>query len=164
MVRYHLVGLACLLFVITLSAFAQNPGPPGSAVTTVATPASGQALPMLQSSAAEASHVFKTTGGNLYSLGVVNTGTSGFILLIDGATVPGDGALTACGTANAAGCLKACYPIASGSSSSPSYGGMQLQPGPPMSFATGIVVAFSTTGCITKTLGATTVFFESQVY
>jgi hypothetical protein len=164
MIRYHLAGLACLLFVGAVSALAQNPGPPGGAVTTVATPASQQALPMLQSTAAEASHVFKTTGGNLYTLGVDNTGAAGFVLLTDGSTIPVDGALTSCGTSNAAGCLKACFPIGAGSTASPGYGGLQLQPGPPISFVNGIGVSYSSTGCSTKTLGGSNIFFQAQVY
>ena len=157
-------NLALLALLVTAGAYAQNPGPPGSSVTTVATPASQQALPVQQSTAAEASHIFKATPGNLYSLGVINTSAGGFILFIDGSTVPADGALTSCGTTNPAGCLKACYPIATGSASAPAYGGLQLQPGPPMSFANGVVIAFSTTGCSTKTLGGGTMFFQAQVY
>jgi hypothetical protein len=155
---------ALLLLLLVGPAVAQTPGPPGSAVTPVATPASQQALPMLQSTAAEANHIFKTSGGNLYSLGVINAGGGGYILFIDGATVPADGALTSCGTSNPTGCLKACYPIATGSASAPAYGGLQLQPGPPMSFVNGVVIVFSTTGCSTKTLGGTTMFFQAQVY
>lgn len=155
--------LALLLFAVG-SAVAQTPGPPGSGVTTVGTPASSQALPMLQSSATEASHVFKTQPGNLYSLGIMNTGAAGFILLIDGTTVPANGALTSCGTTNPTGCLKACYPIGVGTTTAPVFGGMQLQPGPPIPFVNGIVVVYSSTGCPTKTLGASNIFFQGQVY
>lgn len=160
--RRVLYALA-LLFAAT-PVLAQTPGPPGASVTTVATPASQQALPMAQSTAAEAGHVFKTSGGNLYTFGAMNTGAAGFLLFIDGTTVPANGALTACGTANAAGCLKACYPIGVGSATTPAFGGMQLVPGPPMSFANGIAVSYSSTGCFTKTAGAANVFFEAQVY
>jgi hypothetical protein len=153
------LNLAILALLVGASAFAQNPGPPGSAVTTVATPAPSQALAMAQSSAAEAGHVFKTQPGNLYSFGAVNSGTAGFLLLIDGTTVPADGALTSCGTTNPAGCLKACYPISAGA-----YAGFQLLPGPPMPFVNGIVVSYSSTGCSTKTAGAANVFFQAQVY
>jgi len=157
-------GFLLALLLLGGSAVAQTPGPPGSAVTTVGTGASGQALPMLQSPAFEASHVFKASAGNLYSLGVINTGTSGFILLIDGVTVPADGSLTSCGTSNTTGCLKACYPITAGSPGAPVYGGLQFQPGPPLPFVNGVVAVFSTSGCNTKTLGGTTGFFEAQVY
>jgi hypothetical protein len=165
MMRITLLGAGlALLLVGAVAALAQNPGPPGSGVTTVGTGASSQALPMLQSTALEASHVFRTTPANLYSLGVVNTGTGGFILLIDGSTVPANGALTSCGTANSTGCLKACYPINTGTASVPTYGGLQFQPGPPLSFVNGVVAVLSTTGCNTQTLGGTTAFFEVQVY
>lgn len=157
------IALTALPLLVGI-ALAQAPGPPGSSVTTVATPASSQALPMLQSAAVEASHVFKTQPGNLYSLGVMNTGAAGFVLVIDGTAVPADGALTSCGTTNPTGCLKACYPLGVGTAAAPTYGGMQLQPGPPMSFVNGIVIAYSSTGCPTKTLGATNIFFEAQVY
>jgi hypothetical protein len=158
------LNLALLALLFGASAFAQAPGPPGSGVTAVGTGASSQALPMLQSPALEASHVFKTQPGNLYSLGIVNTGAAGFVLLIDGTTVPADGALTSCGTTNPAGCLKACYPIGLGTATAPVYGGLQMQPGPPISFANGIVAVYSSTGCTTKTLGAANIFFEAQVY
>jgi hypothetical protein len=158
------LNLALLVLLCAASAFAQNPGPPGSGVTTVATPASSQALPMLQSTAAEASHIFKTQPGNLYSLGIVNTGNAGFILLVDGTTVPADGALTSCGTTNPTGCLKACYPIGLGTATAPVYGGLQMQPGPPISFVNGIIAVYSSTGCNTKTVGAANIFFEAQDY
>lgn len=161
MMRHLLAALALLL---AAPAFAQNPGPPGAAMTTVGTGASSQALPMLQSTAAEASHIFKTTGGNLYSLGLVNTGAAGFVLLVDGSTVPADGALTSCGTANATGCLKACYPLAAGAAGAPVFGGLQLQPGPPISFVNGIIAVYSSTGCSTKTVGAANIFFQAQFY
>ena len=153
-----------ILLLLVGPAIAQTPGPPGSAVTTVATPASTQALPMQQSTAAEAGHVFKTSGGNLYTFGTVNTGNAGFLLLIDGTTVPADGALTSCGTSNAAGCLKACYAITGGSASAPAYVGFQVSPGPPIPFVNGIAVSYSSTGCNTKTAGSANVFFEAQVY
>jgi hypothetical protein len=137
--------------------------PPGAAVTTVPTGAPGQALAFLQSTAAEASHVFKTTPGNLYAFGATSSASAGYILLIDSTTVPNDGALTSCGTTNVAGCLKWCAPIPSGSAASV-FAGFQLSPGPPMPFVNGVVAVFSSTGCSTKTLGATSVFFEAQVY
>lgn len=162
MMRYFLFALALLL---GSSAFAQAPGPPGPAMTPVGTGASGQALPMLQSTALEASHIFKTSGGNLYSLDVVNTGAAGFILLIDGNSVPADGPLTSCGTTNPAGCLKACFGVAVGTPTAPvSALLLQLQPGPPVSFANGIVAVFSTTGCNSKTIGTAITFFEAQIY
>lgn len=153
--------IAALLLVAGAPAFAD---PPGMAVTTVPTGASGQALPMLQSTAAEASHVFKAAPGNLYVFGAVNTGSVGFLLLIDGTTVPSDGSLTACGTTNPTGCLRACYVISAGTASVPAYAGFQLSPGPPMLFVNGIIVSYSSTGCLTKTAGGANVFFEAQVY
>ncbi|HSS26144.1 MAG TPA: hypothetical protein VLL82_17535 [Mycobacterium sp.] len=151
------------LLLVAAVALAQNPGPPGSGVTTVGTGASSQALPMLQSSAAEAGHVFKTSGGNLYLFGATNTGAAGYLLFIDGSSVPADGALTSCGTTNPAGCLKACYQVLAGTTS-PAYTGFQLSPGPPISFVNGITVSYSSTGCSTKTAGAANVFFQAQVY
>jgi hypothetical protein len=161
--RYRGTLTALALLLAALPAAAQAPGPPGASVTTVGTPASSQALPMLQSTALEASHVFKTAPGNLYTLGVVNTGAAGFILLTDGTTIP-TGALTSCGTTNPTGCLKACYPIGVGTTSAPVFGGLQLSPGPPMPFVNGIGVSYSSTGCNTGTPGSANVFFEAQVY
>jgi hypothetical protein len=161
--RYRGTLTALALLLAALPAAAQAPGPPGASVTTVGSGAPSQALPMLQSTALEASHVFKTAPGNLYSLGVTNTGSAGFILLTDGTTIP-SGALTSCGTTNPSGCLKACFPIGAGTTSAPVYGGLQLQPGPPISFANGIGVSYSSTGCNTNTLGSSAAFFQAQVY
>lgn len=159
--RWRIGALAALMLVAAWGAWAD---PPGAAVTTVPTPAPGQALAMTQSAAVENSHVFKTAAGNLYSFGAVNTNLAGFILLIDGTTVPGDGALASCGLTNPAGCLKWCGPVALGTASAPSYTGFQLSPGPPMPFVNGVVAVYSSTGCGTKTIGAANIFFEGQVY
>jgi len=154
---------ALALALLVSSALAQTPGPPGASVTTVGSGAPSQALPMLQSTALEASHIFKTSPGNLYSLNVTNTAAAGFLLLIDGTTAP-TGALTSCGTANANPCLKACLSLALGTSSAPVTTALILQPGPPISFVNGIVAEYSTTGCNTSTLGTAADFFQAQVY
>jgi len=162
--------LALLLCLIAASASAQKPaaGPPGAAVTSVATGASGQALAQQQSTAAEASHIFNNNGGgvgpgNLYTLGAVNTGAAGFVLLIDGTTLPANGTLPACGSTNAAGCLKGCYVLPIGSTT-PAYFNIELSPGVPIPFVNGVVVAYSTTGCFALTIGTAAVFFEGRVY
>ena len=80
-------------------------------------------------------------------------------------TVPADGALTSCGPTNPTGCLKACYAVGLGTPAAPVYSApLLLHPGPPVSFANGIVVVFSTTGCNIKTIGTAITFFEAQIY
>lgn len=157
--------MLCRLATIALAAcfLAASPAPAQTLVTPSPSAAAGIALPLQQSSAAESSHVFKTAAGNIYLVGAVNTGNSGFILLIDGTTVPGDGALTACGTTNPNNCLRGCWPIAGGSATAPAFFGFQMTPGPPVSLSNGMVMVYSSTGCTTKTLGGSNIFFEAQV-
>lgn len=153
----RLAALAASCVLLATAALAQQGGGGGGGGSGTG---GGPSLPMLQSTAAEASHVFKTAAGTLSTLGVTNTLNAGFILLVDGTAVPADGALTSCGTGNPSGCLKACFPIGLGTASAPVYGGLQS----PITFANGIVVVYSSTGCNTKTIGAANVFFQAQVY
>lgn len=103
----------------------------------------GQPLAMGQTTTGESSHVLKATGGYVYSLNVT-TSAAGFAMLYDAAAVPSNGAVTP----------KGCFAVAANSS-------LPLQFNYPFPFGTGIVVAFSSTGCLTQTLA--NAFFSWQV-
>ena len=66
----------------------------GFAYRAHANPVFGNPVPMLQSAAAEKSHVFKSTAGYLYSVSVAPSNTAGFLLLYDATTAPSDGSVT----------------------------------------------------------------------
>ena len=81
--------------------------------------------------------ILKSSAGNLYGFNVTSSTTAGYVMLIDSATVPADGAVTP---------VK-CYKLAANSTIAGSW-----LPGPAARFASGIVVVYSTTGCFTKTV------------
>lgn len=88
----------------------------------------------------------------LFSLSVKSGASAGFVLLIDGASLPSNGALTPCASsATARPCRMWCMPLAANS-------GMAVQWEAPLRFTTGVVAAFSTTGCDTLTASATAAF------
>jgi hypothetical protein len=106
------------------------------ATQTVPTNSGNAAIAPVISSALESGHVLKASAGNLYRLRVTAT-SAGYILVFNSTTVPADGAVTpqSCTYAAAAGTTEIDHVI-------------------PDRFATGISVAFSTTGCFTKTASA----------
>lgn len=106
----------------------------------------GNPIPSLQSSAAEGSHIFKNTSGYLNGFDATSGGSAGYVMLIDSATVPADGAVTP----------KFCFALPATSTTGASWISY------PVFFANGIVAVFSTTGCFTKTISATA-FFSAQV-
>lgn len=154
------LAIAAAAALWPLASFAD---PPGAAVTTVPSGAPGQALAFTQSIGPEASHIFKTAPGNLYAFGITSSASAGYVLLIDSTTVPANGTLVSCGTTSSSACVKWCAPIPDGSTAA-AYAGFQLSPGPPMPFKNGIVAVLSSTGCSLKTLGASSAFFQAQVY
>lgn len=91
------------------------------------------------STAVESGRVLKASAGNLYGLNVTSGASAGFVLVFNSTTVPADGAVTP---------VK-CYPLAANTGFDLNYRAS------PVAFATGISVAFSTTGCFTKTASAT---------
>lgn len=102
------------------------------------------------STSAEATHVLKSSGGNLYGVYAVNlTATSGFLAVTNTTSAPADGAITPL----------ACVPLAANSVASINY-----QPGPPAVFVTGITaVITSAATCFTKTTGVITGFIGGAV-
>jgi hypothetical protein len=99
------------------------------------------------SASAEGTHVLKGTPGNLYDLYVTTGTTPGYVMTFNATSAPGDGAVTPIDCIQApASQTTALFTLAS----------------PPEVFSTGISVAFSTTGCFTKTVSATA-FFHGRV-
>jgi hypothetical protein len=114
----------------------------GKAVTIV--PASATTV---KSSALEASHVLKASAGGLLTLDGFNSGPQQFILIIDSATVPANGAVTLL------------YPPIKVNTAS----NFSLHFCTPLSAANGIVWCNSSTGTFTKTIGSADVMVTSQV-
>lgn len=91
--------------------------------------------------------IAKSSPGCLISLYVVTPAISGFLITINSATVPADGAITPV----------ECVPVAASS-----YQFINFAPQPPEWYSNGIVAIFSTTGCFTKTV-STSAFFHALV-
>jgi hypothetical protein len=100
------------------------------------------------STALEASHVLKASAGSLKHLSIFNSKASAqFILLMNSATVPADGAVTL---------LHPPIPIAAASL-------VVIDFLAPLTASTGISVSNSSTGTFTKTLGSADCAFYAQV-
>jgi hypothetical protein len=100
------------------------------------------------STALEASHILKSSAGNLIQLSVFNSKASAqFILLINSTTVPSDGAVTL---------LYPPIPIGAVSL-------LVLDLPTPLVASTGIAVSNSSTGTFTKTIGSSDCAFYAQV-
>ena len=116
------------------------------AQTQCLVPINGAATPVV-SGAAEGSHVLKASSGCLIAAYVTTGASAGFLMVFNSATVPGDGAVT---------------PIECISVPATTTIGLNYAPQPPAWYSTGISVAFSTTGCFTKTI-SNTAFFHGLV-
>jgi hypothetical protein len=130
-------------------------GTPSADVITVQGASSGTPLSVslasavpVPSAATEATHVLKGSAGILYSLDVTIGAVSGWVMIFDATSAPADGAVTP----------KFCRYIKSDGTA----GATSLAWVNPLSLVTGISVAFSSTGCFTKT-ASSTAFFEGQV-
>lgn len=110
---------------------------------TVQRPAVTQVI----STAFEASKVLKASAGQLVQLAVFNSGPAQFLLLMNSATVPANGAVTL---------LYPLIPIAAGSL-------LVLDIPAPLVASTGIAISNSSTGSFTKTIGAADCAFYAQV-
>jgi hypothetical protein len=108
---------------------------------------SSSAAPVV-STATEATRVLKASAGNLLSLTTTIGATSGWVMVFDATSAPADGTVTP----------KFCRYIKSDGTA----GATSLAWSSPLTFATGISVAFSSTGCFTKTASATA-YFSGQV-
>lgn len=102
----------------------------------------------IMSTALETSHVLKSSGGCLVSLTVTNTKASAqWILIMDAATLPADGAVTL---------IYPPIPISAASL-------VMLEFPVPLPATKGIVVSNSSTGTFTKTIGSADCVFFAQV-
>lgn len=100
------------------------------------------------STALEASHVLKASAGALVSLQIFNSKASAqYILVMNSATVPADGAVTLL-----------CPPIYIAATTY-----LMLSFDIPLTASTGISVSNSSTGSFTKTIGAADCIFTGQV-
>ena len=148
-----LIAAAVLLAALTGGAFAQSqvgPVQSGGGLFMIPTGASAASFAPVVSTAAESSHVIKASGGNVYAVSATNlTTTAGFLVLLNSASVPGDGAITPL----------ACVPIRALGFASINYA-----PGPMAAYSTGVTaVVTSASTCFTKTTGTITAFFEGMV-
>ncbi len=115
--------------------------------------ASAQAAPLgnpivsIQSSATEGSRVLKASPGLLNGFSATSGATAGYVLLIDSATVPADGAVTP----------KFCYALPAGQTTGASWISY------PAPFNSGIVIVFSTTGCFAKAISNTAFFSANSI-
>lgn len=101
------------------------------------------------SAQAEDAHLLSNAAAALLSISVAIGATSGWLLLIDAATVPSDGAV-------APGTLAyAVYVPSSGTE-----GGYEREFARPLQFTNGIVAAFSTTGPFVKTGSPASFFWQ----
>lgn len=117
-----------------------------------ANPMNSVELDQQVSTAGTSGYVLASPNKALASLTVFST-VAGFALVYDAATLPANGAVAACASsATARPCLMWCAPVTAG-------GYVDRQWNSPMSFTTGIVVAFSTTGCATLTASGTAQIF-----
>jgi len=105
------------------------------------------------STAGTGSFQFASPNKALAALTVVAGASAGYALVLDATSLPANGALTACANAGTARpCLMWCAPIAAN-------GYVDKQWTSPMSFQSGVLVAFSTTGCATLTVSGTAQIF-----
>lgn len=116
--------------------------------TLLAAGPSGAAATQVMSTAFEASKVLKASAGKLHTLAVFNSGASAqYILLMNSATVPANGAVTL---------LYPPIPIAAGTL-------LVLDLPRAVQASTGIAVCNSSTGTFTKTIGAADCAFFAHV-
>lgn len=132
--------LALAIFALALSV--ASACTPASAQTNCLVPSNFPAVPVV-STATESNRVLKASPGCLLALYVTTGATAGYLMIFNSATVPVDGAVTP------VGCVY--VPVTTSIA-------LNWAPQPPEWYSTGISVAFSTTGCFTKTASATAYF------
>lgn len=105
----------------------------------------GLGVAPVASTVAEGSHVLKASPGNLYAIDVVVGATPGFLMIFNAVAAPVDGAVTP---------LK-CFGVIAANTT------LALEFDPPLYCSAGIVVVFSSTGPLNKTV-SNTAFFSGQ--
>ena len=114
-------------FGLTLGALAQ---------TQCVVPAGAPATPVVLTQTAGSMGI-KIAPGCLLAVYATTSGSAGYLMVFNSLTVPADGAVTP----------RNCVYIPATTTI-----GLDFAPQPPEWYSTGITVAFSTTGCFTKTL------------
>jgi hypothetical protein len=116
-------------------------------------PSTGAGIPTTGDSAYESGHIFCASGCSLFGLGVTIQAVSGWLVVVDSATVPADGAIAS---------YIGCWHITSDGTSGGAYLSWGSVPSGPTS--NGLSVYFSTNagGCTSKTASATA-SFKAQV-
>jgi len=148
-----LLAAAVILVAASGSAFAQaqvGPVQSGGGLYVIPSGASAASITPVVSSAAEAAHVLKSSGGNLYSVYATNlTTTPGFLVVLNATSAPADGAIAPLD----------CVPLKPLATAAINY-----TPGPLAAYSTGITaVVTSASTCFTKTTGVITAFFKGAV-
>ena len=127
---------------------APNPSTDSAVVVTIRdsiTQTAPAALASICTSVASSNITFKSSPGSLFTLACAPTTVSGYIMLFDASSVPSDGTVTP----------KWVQPVFANGGASWSWWN-------PISFSTGIVAVFSSTGPFVKTASATA-FISGQV-
>lgn len=106
----------------------------------------GPAFKPSAGSAVATSRVLKPSSGLLFGFNVTSGASAGYVLLLDAAADPGNGAVTP----------KKCFVLGANTSMTAFWDAV------PIAFTNGIVVIFSTTGCFTETQSATA-FISGEV-
>jgi hypothetical protein len=134
------LGLALFLSLWALGPLGLAPAQAQS--TNCIVPAPLAATPVVASSAQNTAGgmIIKPSPGCLLAAYVVNSTIAGFMMIFNSATIPADGAVTPIH----------CIPIGASS-----YQWINFAPQPPEFYSAGVSLAFSTTGCFTKTVSAT---------
>lgn len=105
------------------------------------------------SAATVSNFLFTSPNKALLSLTAVVGASAGFLMVLDAASIPANGAVASCTNAAAARpCVMWCAPIAAN-------GYLERQWNTPMAFTTGVLAVYSTTGCASLTASATAQFF-----
>lgn len=105
------------------------------------------------SAASASSFLFTSPNKSLASLTAVVGASAGFLMVLDAASLPANGAIASCTNAAATRpCIMWCMPVAAN-------GSADRQWNSPMSFTTGVLAVYSTTGCASITASATAQFF-----
>lgn len=141
------VGLVAGAAIVGKAGIDQTTDVTTNGVEVAPTAGAAAGITPVVSASAEGSHVLKGSAGNLYSVYATSGATAGYLMVFNATSAPADGAVTPV----------QCMVVQANSTR-----GLTFNSGPPESYATGITVVFSSTGCFTKTVSAT-VFFHGSV-
>lgn len=158
---YRLIlAVVAVLFGLLLYCLdsAQAQQPTVSCATNASRTSAVCELPPIVSLVAEATHIVKNVPATLFTAYATNlTATGGFLVILNAAAVPADGAILPID----------CVPLPANNSAGscgPGCTGVNYRPGPGRSYSVGIVaVVTSAATCFTKTTGVITAFMSVDV-